>query len=517
MRPTALAVLLAAFLSLGCFMMAQSGPGDPKAVRAPAVAGQYYPASSAQLKLAIQAYLESAVPARTERPIALVVPHAGYVYSAQIAADAFRQAAGHRYDLVVILAANHSAAGFNRISVYSGAGYRTPLGIAESDRAAAEALAREDSDCVLDQAAQANEHSIEVQVPFVQHLFPAAKILAIVVGTEDQAVCTRLGRALAKVLKDRQALIVASSDLSHYPSAKDAAAVDRRTLEAMASMSPDTLRQTVGAEMSRGVSELATTACGAAPVMAAMTAASGLGATRGVVVSYANSSHVAVGDANRVVGYGAVAFTGGERGRDIRALDKPAAVAAGEALTAADKQALLVLARETLRRYLTTETLPLVRGFSPRAEREQGAFVTLKKRGELRGCIGRIVGTAPLSRIVSMMALESALNDPRFDKVRASELDALEIEISALTPPREVPTALAIVVGRDGVILQKGNRSAVFLPQVAIEQGWDRDEMLDNLCEKGGMSAGCWKSGAKLLTFQADVFSEREFKTARQK
>ena len=508
MRPTALAVLLAAFLSLGCFMMAQSGPGDPKAVRAPAVAGQYYPASSAQLKLAIQAYLESAVPARTERPIALVVPHAGYVYSAQIAADAFRQAAGHRYDLVVIVAANHSAAGFNRISVYSGAGYRTPLGIAESDRAAAEALVREDSDCVLDQAAQANEHSVEVQVPFVQHLFPSAKFLAIVVGTEDQAVCTRLGRALAKVLKDRQALIVASSDLSHYPSAKDAAAVDRRTLEAMASMSPDTLRQTVEAEMSRGVSELATTACGAAPVMAAMTAASGLGATRGVVLSYANSSDVAVGDSSRVVGYGAVAFTGGERGRDIRALDKPAAVAAGEALTAADKQALLVLARETL---------PLVRGFSPRAEREQGAFVTLKKRGELRGCIGRIVGTAPLSRIVSMMALESALNDPRFDKVRASELDALEIEISALTPPKEVPHALAIVVGRDGVILQKGKQSAVFLPQVATEQGWDRDEMLDNLCEKGGMSAGCWRSGAKLLTFQADVFSEREFKTARQK
>ena len=99
----------------------------------------------------------------------------------------------------------------------------------------------------------------------------------------------------------------------------------------------------------------------------------------------------------------------------------------GEALTAADKQALLALARETLRRYLTTETLPLVRGFSARAEREQGAFVTLKKHGDLRGCIGRIVGTAPLSRIVSMMALESALNDPRFDKVRASELDALEI------------------------------------------------------------------------------------------
>jgi hypothetical protein len=511
-----IAVLIVAVLSLGCFMLAQSGPGDPKAVRAPAVAGQFYPGNAALLKQAIQAYLADAVPARAERPFALVVPHAGYVYSAQIAADAFRQAANHRYDLVVILGANHSAAGFNRISVYSGAGYRTPLGVAETDRATAEALVKEDPDCVLDQAAQAKEHSVEVQVPFVQQLFPGVKILPIVVGSDDQAVCTRLGRALAKILKDRQPLIVASSDLSHYPSAGDAPAVDRRTLESIATMNADTFRTTANGEMARGVGELATTACGAAPIMVAMTAASTLGATRGVVISYANSSSVAVGDPDRVVGYGAVAFTPGERGRDTSVLDKQAATAApGDPLDAADKKALLILARETLRRYLATETLPLVRGFSPRAERVQGAFVTLKKQGQLRGCIGQIIGTAPLSRVVSMMALESALNDPRFDRVRANELDTLEIEISALTPPKSIPNAGAIVVGRDGVILQKGSQSAVFLPQVATEQGWGRDEMLDNLCQKGGMAVGCWKSGAKLLTFQADVFSEHQFRTGK--
>jgi hypothetical protein len=511
-----LAVIVVAAMLMGCFMLAQSGPGDPKAVRAPAVAGQFYPASGPLLKEAIQAYLADAVAPRTERPLALVVPHAGYVYSAQITADAFRQAASHRYDLVVILGANHSAAGFNRISVYSGAGYRTPLGVAATDRAAAEALVQEDSDCVLDQAAQAKEHSVEVQVPFVQHLFPGVKILAIVVGTDDQAACERLGRALAKILKDRQPLIVASSDLSHYPSAADAPGIDRRTLEAIATMRPETFRNTANVEMARGVPELATTACGAAPIMAAMAAASALGATRGIVISYANSSHVAVGDPARVVGYGAVVLAAGERGRDTSALDRPAADGrATGPLDAADKKALLVLARETLRRYLTTETLPLLRGFSPRAEREQGAFVTLKERGQLRGCIGQIIGRAPLSRTVSMMALEAALNDPRFDKVRASELDSLEIEVSALTPPKAVPNAAAISVGQDGVILQKGNQSAVFLPQVATEQGWDRDEMLDNLCQKGGMPVGCWKTGAKLLTFQADVFSEQQFKNAK--
>jgi AmmeMemoRadiSam system protein B len=401
-------------VSFGCFMLAQSGPGDPKVVRAPAVAGQFYPANGSVLKEAIQAYLADAVAPRTERPLALVVPHAGYVYSAQITADAFRQAASHRYDLVVILGANHSAAGFNRISVYSGAGYRTPLGVAATDRAAAEALVKEDAECVLDQAAQAKEHSVEVQVPFVQHLFPGVKILAIVVGTDDQAACERLGRALAKILKDRQPLIVASSDLSHYPSAADAPGIDRKTLEAIATMRPDTFRNTANVEMARGVAGWPPRrAALAAPILAAMTASSALGATRGIVISYANSSHVAVGDPARVVGYGAVVLAAGERGRDTSALDKPAADARVMGpLDAADKKALLVLARETLRRYLTTETLPLLRGFSPRAEREQGAFVTLKERGQLRGCIGQIIGTAPLSRTVSMMALEAALNDP---------------------------------------------------------------------------------------------------------
>ena len=140
-------------------------------------------------------------------------------------------------------------------------------------------------------------------------------------------------------------------------------------------------------------------------------------------------------------------------------------------LDQADKKALLVLARETLARFLSTDTLPLVRGLSPRAMRAQGAFVTLKKRGELRGCIGRIVSSAPLAKVVAAMTLEAALNDTRFEKVRASEVSSLEIEISVLTPPRTVAGPAAIVVGRDGVILQKSGRSAVFLPQVATEQG----------------------------------------------
>ena len=510
MRTSRFGALAAAFLCLGCWTLAQT-PGDSKAVREPAVAGQFYPAQPAALKQALEAYLRDALPPKPDRPIAIVVPHAGYVFSAQIAADAWRQAGRHRYDTFVLLGTNHTGAATGRVSVYSGSGFRTPLGTVQIDKTIVEALLKEDPGSVLDQAAHAGEHSIEVHVPFVQYLFPGAKIVAAVVGTQDPASCARFGRALGRVLKDRQALIVASSDLSHYPSARDATAVDRRTLEAVASLNPDRLRASAQSEMQRGIPELVTTACGESPIMAAMTAATLLGATRGTVISYANSADVAVGEPDRAVGYGAVVFTAGERGSDTSALAPPPA-AKDAALTAADKKALLQLARETLQRYLNTETLPLIRGFDPKLQRDQGVFVTLTKRGDLRGCIGNIIGGAPLCRLVSRMALEAALNDPRFSKVQAKELDSLEIEISVLTPPRKIGAPQEIVVGRDGVILSKSGRSAVFLPQVATEQGWGRDEMLDNLSLKAGLPAGAWRTGTTFSVFQAEVFAERDFK-----
>ena len=511
MRPSRLGVLAAAFLCLGCWTLAQS-PGDGKAVREPAVAGQFYPAQPAALKQALEAYLRDAVAPKPDRPIAIVVPHAGYIYSAQIAADAWRQAGRHRYDTIVLLGTNHTGAATGRVSVYSGAGFRTPLGTVQIDKAITDALLKEDSISVPDQAAHAREHSIEVHVPFVQHLFPGAKIVAAVVGTQDPALCARFGRALGRVLKDRQVLIVASSDLSHYPSARDATSVDRRTLEAIASLSPERLHSSAQAEMQRGVPDLATTACGEAPIMAAMTAATLLGATRGTVVSYANSADVAVGDPSRAVGYGAVVFTAGERGSDTSALTPPPIPPKDTPLTAADKKALLQLARETLQRYLNTETLPLARGLDPKLQRDQGVFVTLKKRGDLRGCIGNITGGAPLCRLVTIMALEAALNDPRFSKVQPRELDSLEIEISVLTPLRSIRAPQEIVVGRDGVVLSKNGRSAVFLPQVATEQGWGRDEMLDNLSLKAGLPANAWRTGASFSVFQAEVFGEGDIK-----
>ena len=176
--------------------------------------------------------------------------------------------------------------------------------------------------------AQAREHSVEVQVPFIQTLFPAARIVPVVIGMPDPAMCARFGRALAKVLKDKRALIVASSDLSHYPGYDDARSVDRQTLEAIARLDPAQFTERVSSLMGRGIRNLDTVACGEAPILAVMTAAKALGATHGVVVSYANSGDVVAEDRSRVVGYGSVVLAAGTGSPDLKALSLPGRAAA---------------------------------------------------------------------------------------------------------------------------------------------------------------------------------------------
>lgn len=484
-------------------------------LREPAVAGSFYPDSAPALRLAVEKYMAEAVPPVAKDPVAIIVPHAGYVFSGQICADGFNQVRDRRYQTVVILGTNHTSSPFRKVGIYPGRGFRTPLGEAAVDGAVVEALLAGCPDCTLDKSIHAREHSIEVVVPFVQVLFPGAKIVPAVVGEADVEMCRRFGKALARALGGRNALIVASTDLSHYPSAAHAPMIDRQTLQAVLPMDPARFHAVVHTASDRNIPGLATRACGEAPVMAAMTAAGELGATGGTLVSYAHSGDTVLGDQRQVVGYAAVALGSGRTGAGGpgRTPEKPADT--GGPLAPPDRKALLLLARETIDRFLSTKTAPLARNPSPALEQTRGLFVTLKKRGELRGCIGEIVAEKPLYRLVGPVALKSALEDPRFRPLRHEELKDVEIEISVLTTPAPVSGAEDIVVGRDGVILQKDGRSAVFLPQVATEQGWGRDEMLDQLCRKAGLPAGSWKQGARMLTFQAEVFGESDFRTAR--
>jgi len=481
-------------------------------VREPAVAGKFYPESAARLRLAVEKFLQDAVSVNVKKPVAIIVPHAGYIYSGQICADGFKQVSHQKYDVVVILGTNHTSQSLRNIALYPGAGYRTPLGTVPVETSIISPLLKEfPGDCILDKSAHEFEHSLEVVVPFIQVVFPKAKIVPIVVGSQDVDTCNRFGRTLAKVLKNKKALIVASSDLSHYPSWDDANRVDRKTLEAITRLDTAEFHKTIQDTMNKHIPSLSTCACGEAPIMAAMSAAKSLGASRGVIVSYANSGDVAVGERSRVVGYGAVVLTADSDKKEsgFPAKTTPAAVSP---LTQSDKKALLTLARETITRVFTTDTVPLARGVSAGLQQPRGAFVTLKKKGELRGCVGHMIPDESLGKIVGAMAIQAAFNDRRFSPVTFDELKDIEVEISVLTPMKKVAGFSDILVGRDGVFLTKDDHSAVFLPQVAPEQGWNREQMLDHLCQKAGLDSGCWKKGAQFSTFQAVIFSESEFK-----
>ena len=499
-------------LAAGAWWSVRAARPDAADVRAPAVAGQFYPADAATLRRAVETLLAHARPAVAADVVAVVSPHAGYPFSGQIAADAMAQLKGRDPDVVIVLGANHAAPMGRGFALYPGRAFRTPLGEVAIDRDLATALLKAGANATATAAPHEGEHSIEVQLPFLQVVAPRARIVPIVVGTREPADTDRFGRALASALADRRALIVASSDLSHYPSAREALDSDRRTLEGIAGFdAPALTTQEREAEAgSRG--SLVTVACGLGPVLVAMSAAKALGAGRGTIVSYANSGDTALGDADRVVGYGAVVFhrdavrqAPGVFGQSPRAVTGPP--------SATEKQALLGLARGTFTQFLESQTLPLPRDVPADLHgRRQGAFVTLKTRGQLRGCIGRILHDGPLPQLVSMVAFEAAFRDPRFPPLGRRELDGVEVEISLLTTPRQVDAPRDIVVGRDGVVLRKSGRSAVFLPQVATEQGWTREKMLDQLCLKAGLAERCWTDSAELATFQAEVFGESHAK-----
>ena len=222
--------------------------------------------------------------------------------------------------------------------------------------------------------------------------------------------------------------------------------------------------------------------------------------------AHATSADVPTGGPGRTVGYAAVVL-----GRDLPAsTDRQAAVVAGagDRLTREEGMALVAYARETVTQYLESGTVPIARSEDPRLHARAGAFVTIRKRGELRGCVGQIADERPLLWTVGTVALRAA-HDPRMPPVTSAELPSVAFEVSVLTRPRPIPRATDIVVGRDGVILEQSGRSAVFLPEVATEQGWSRDQLLDNLCEKAGLRSGCWRSGsARISVFQTQPFHE---------
>ncbi len=483
----------------------------PSEVRKPAVAGQFYPNDAEQLSKMIDAFLAQVekVGPRGLEPIAIIVPHAGYIFSGQVAAYAFKQVEGIKYDAIVVVGTNHTMPGFDRVSVYAEGAFETPLGLVPIDTELAKALLAADERIVFDRSVHRDEHSIEVELPFLQKLYPDQAIVPVIVGEPSPENCQALSDALVKVLSGKKALIVASSDLSHYPSYEDARRVDMATLEAIQTMDPKQLTKTINQYMSAGIPELYTLCCGEGPIRVAMMTAKNLGANEVTVLRYANSGDTPFADWSRVVGYGAVMFWKGQgQLSDFIPPTPPTPPELPTPLSSEERDKLLDIARQTLTQFLETGTVPTFEVSEPNLFQERGAFVTLKKHGDLRGCIGDLLPRRPLYLTVQNVAISAAVNDRRFLPVTKDELGDIDIEISVLSPIEPIADVNEIEVGQHGLIIVKGQHRGVLLPQVATENNWDRDEFLRQICLKAGLPEDAWQEGAQLYVFTAEVFGE---------
>ncbi len=460
-------------------------------IRLPAVAGSWYPADPEELAQMIDEMLEAEGPV-DGAPLALIVPHAGYVFSGPVAAAGFRQLRNGEYDVAVIIASDHQAPLSSPVSVWAEGAWETPLGRIPVDADLAQALVQADPRITFDPAAHQWEHPIEIELPFLQRVCPHCRIVPVLMGADDEGTVQVLADALLSALPDRKAVVIASSDLSHYPSREDAWAVDGALLAAIETGDPARVQETIAVTMKRGIPGLVTCACGEGPIRVAMRVAAGLGADTVSVLRYANSADSPYGDPKQVVGYGAVMFW---------RYTPPD-------LTPARREALLTLARRTLNSYLTDGTLPSYETDDPHLLRLSGVFVTLQEDGELRGCIGHLRADTPLYRAVQETAIAAATEDPRFPPLTRAELERVRLEISVLSPFRRLTDPMQVEVGTHGLLILKGGQQGLLLPQVAVEEGWDREAFLEGLCRKAGLPTGCWREGANLYTFTAVVFGE---------
>lgn len=507
-------------------------------------AGRWFPADPATLRETVARYLKDA---KADAPpgtvAAVIVPHAGYTYCGPIAGEAFR-ALQRRDDVrrVILLAFSHSVA-VRGISVLNVEAYETPLGPIAVDRPVVETLLKNPLFTSVPRA-HATEHSDENQLPFLQVAFgPDVKIVSLFVGRVNDDDFDRAAEAIRPFL-DGHTVLVASSDFTHYGEpygfdpfhGKDVKnrmrELDRGAIDRIAALDFQGFRDYVG--------DTGATICGLQPISLLLKVLPA--AAKGRLLRYQTSADIGGGDYSMAVGYAAIAFHE-EKPTSATMKNATAAASTPSTTTAAakpslpfegpatelqnldllipdERRTLLRLARRTLEKaFETSPTRPrLDEGVEPEhlgdftltnaLRKKSGGFVTLTVGGDLRGCIGYIVGREPLYRTVMNNAVNAAFHDPRFSPVAKGELKKMHIEISVLSP-LEATRAEDVVVGRDGLVISGQGRSGVLLPQVPVEQKWTRTEFLDYVCRKAGLPKTAWRDGsATLQRFGAQVFGE---------
>ena len=481
------------------------------------LAGSWYPSSSAALKKEIEIYLDNVKEKKLDNVIALLLPHAGYAYSGQTAAYGVKEIIGKKYSRVIILGPSHRTYKKNRICVPKDINaFKTPLGTVPLDNKFINKLKKFPGVITNDQT-QYYEHSVQIELPLLQNALGQFNLVPIVVGQLDSNTAQKIGDILSSLIDD-STLVIASSDFTHYGQrfSYTPFPLNFQTQEKIKKLDMKAVKEIENINFdgfSSYIDKTGITVCGSNPILILLAM---LPKSAQAAFLHYDTSGKQTGDFANSVSYVSMAFTGkwDKNGQKLKSeKNESNSKINNDVLTQSDKESLLKLARDTLVYYMKNRKMPtpeeLGIKITPNMRQKMGAFVTLHEHGLLRGCIGEISPTRPLYVAVMHQAVNAALRDHRFPRVQTNEIPKLEFEISALTPPKPVSSYKDIVIGRDGMIISKHGHSAVFLPQVAPEQGWDLAQTLTHLSQKAGLSPDAWKDGATFTTFQAIVFEEK--------
>lgn len=482
------------------------------AVNSPLADIGWHEKDPAALKSQIQSFFDKAQVEPDENVIALIQPHAGYVYSGQTAAYGLKSI-GTNYKRIIVIGPSHRVAMNEVFSVPDVTHFGTPFGETEIDTEfVGQLLKHSVFQNIL--SAHQHEHSVHIHIPFLQYKLGDFKLVPIVAGSCSLETIKKAASILRGMV-DSQTLVIASSDFTHYgpnfnyvPFTTDVPEqiekLDMGAYEHIAALDAEGFldyKQRTGA-----------TICGAVPIALLISMLQDNTAVK--LLNYDTSGRL-TGDFRNSVSYLSAAFSG-------KWPQKSSVEISAETLSRQDKQNLLTMARKAILYQLENKKVPsrsdLGVPISKAMKELRAAFVTIKTPVEmygrtelqLRGCIGEIFPRVPLYESVISNAVNASQNDPRFRPLQMAEYNDIVIEISALTVPKPVARYDEIRVGIDGVVLNKNRRSSVFLPQVATEQGWDLEEMLTQLARKAGLPGDAWREGAEFLVYQAEVFGEEK-------
>ena len=477
-----------------------------KVVLSSSIAGSWYPADANLLKGQVEGLFRQAKAEPANDVIAMILPHAGYQYSGRTAASALKTT-DKKYKRIIVIGPSHRVPMRDVFSVPAATHYKTPLGEIPIDVEFINKLLKYPLFRNVPQTDE-YEHSVQIEIPLLQYRWKDFAVVPIVAGDCSQQTIKQAADIL-KGLVDGETLIIASSDFTHYGPNYDYVPFRENVPEQIKKLDMGAY-EFIKALDYKGFlgyrQKTGATICGFVPIAVLLAALPA--SAQAHLAGYTTSGEI-TGDFTNSVSYFAVAFSGAwQDGPKIEPQ------AAGSELTGEDKKQLLALARKSIIYFLQKGAVPqesdLNVTVTPAMRSVRAAFVTLKKKSQLRGCIGEIFPRQPLYKSVISNAVNAGFNDTRFYPLKKEECNDITIEISALTVPKSIASYDQIRIGTDGVVLSKDGYSAVFLPQVAPEQGWNVSQMLSELSLKAGLPEDTWKKGAEFMVFQADVFGEKE-------